>query len=209
MTEDHLWTDNNPRPERRGPRPSVSVRVSFGSGGATPDVSPVGPIELTIEATSAAGELAGWLCDDWWTEVIGRWGDRACTVYVAPTPEALLHPVVLHQVEMLRRVLPEWRAVGYGFVEDLLGRDEIDQLLRSGYHELRLIDGRRPGVLKADRRLDGTTVEVLIGEIRREQTRRSVSTPVLVRVPGSTSDSTSPASAFQGRSAKIPLPQDS
>ncbi|MFQ5495167.1 MAG: hypothetical protein ACE5EX_07275 [Phycisphaerae bacterium] len=161
--------------------------------GMSDDDASTGPIELTIEATNAEKELAPWLDDDWWTERIQRWAGRRVTVLFAPTPAALLHAVVLLHVEMLRRVVPEWRTVGYGYVDDV-PLYAVPALAGSRYDEVRLVDQLRPGYANSDRRVASLTMDELIGWLREEEIRLGVNTPVLVRLPsGRTTQSRSEA----------------
>ena len=178
---------------RRPPGEPVRIRAAFDGGGEIGEEAAAGPIELTIEATSPDGEVAAWLDDDWWTALIERWGEESVTVHIAPTPGALLHPVTIYQVEMVRRVLPRWRVAGHAYLEDMTGVDDIESLATSPYHELRFIDGRRPGSPQSDRLRPSLSIEALFGQIRREQARLGATRPILVRLPSPATDHTTPS----------------
>ncbi|MBI4718016.1 MAG: hypothetical protein HY763_09450 [Planctomycetes bacterium] len=170
------------QPLRRPPTHPRCVHVAFHSDGQVPGGHATGPIELTIEATSPQGELAPWFDDLWWTELVTCCAEESVTVHLAPTPGALLHPVVLHQLDMVFRVAPRWRVVGQAFRDDIAGADGIELLARSPFHEVRVIDGfRNPDV--AVRRLQPLAVEELFAEVMREQRRIGARLPVLVRLP--------------------------
>lgn len=167
---------------RQAPREPARVVAAYDDGGIPADVL-AGPILLTIEATNTDSALAAWLDDIWWTDVIQRWADHAVTVAFAPTPGALLHPVVLHHVEMLRRVLPGWRMVGHGYRDDFAGDAEIGRVAKSPYHEVRFFDQSRPRAPQAAQGTRKLALDELFGRIRREQSRIGVTRPALVRLP--------------------------
>ena len=168
---------------RRPPSSPVHLRVSVDSGGELAEDVPSGPVELTVEVTNGEGKLADWLDDGWWTTAIERWGDDTLTVHVAPTPNALLHPVTLHQLEMLRRVAPRWRIVGHAFLEDLTSESDIRLIAASPYDQIRFLDGPRSNAAQSKRDLPRLSVEEIFGQIRREEAELGVTRPVLVRLP--------------------------
>lgn len=168
---------------RRGPRETPRLTAHFdGSGDLGKDL-PTGPLELTIEATGEDMELAPWLVDEWWTELIQVLADSQVTVHVAPTPGALLDPVVLYQLEMLRRVAPNWRLVGHAFTDDVATDAAVSDLVRSPYHEVRFADDPRPDAGPMERRSWKPSVDKLFGQIRQQQSRLGKTTPILVRLP--------------------------
>lgn len=176
---------------RRGPRETPRLTAHFdGSGDLGKDL-PTGPLELTIEATGEDMELASWLVDEWWTELIQVLADSQVTVHVAPTPGALLNPVVLYQLEMLRRVSPNWRLVGHAFTDDVATDAAVSDLVRSPYHEVRFADDPRPDAGPVDRRSWKPSIDKLFGQIRQQQTRLGRTTPILVRLPSTIRDTTS------------------
>lgn len=167
---------------RQAPREPAEVLAAYDGGGIGGYVA-AGPILLTIEATNGDSELASWLDDLWWTDVIQRWAEYAVTVAVAPTPGALLNPVVLHHVEMLRRVLPAWRIIGHAYRDDLAHDEEIIRVANSPYHEVRFFDQSRPRPSQSDQPARALALEELFGRIRREQLRMNLTRPALVRLP--------------------------
>jgi hypothetical protein len=142
---------------------------------------------VTIEATDSAGELAGWFDDYWWTDLIERWGDEAVTLHIAPTQGALLHPIVLHQMEMVSRVAARWRMVGHAYRSDVASDEVVELLASSPYHEVRFIDQPRPeGSLRGGHGTQELGVDEVFARVRREQISIGASRPVLVRLPRGT-----------------------
>jgi len=192
--------------QRQAPREPARVVAAFDDGGIGNDVVS-GPILLMVEATNVQGELAAWLDDVWWTDVMEQWADCAVTVALAPTPGALLHPVVLHHVEMLRRVVPGWRIIGHAYGDDLATDEEIRQTANSPYHEVRVFDQRRPGFSPVGQGAP-VAVDELFGRIRRDQSKTGTTRPALVRLPtGPTDVALDPSSASQ-HSMDGPSPYD-
>ena len=198
-------TQNN----RHGPREQVKILAAFGGDGKLPPEDASGPVELTIEATDSDLDVASWLTDEWWAEVIQRWADRRVTLHVAPTPAALLHPVLLYQLAMLRRVTPTWRLVGQGYVDDVVTDEAVTELAGSPYHEVRFTEQYRPGVPAPERRSWTVALEELFGRIRREQMRVGALTPILVRLPLGSGDAVAPKRAVAVEEVKPAEPADS
>ena len=173
---------------RRSPRSHRSIVVPFEQGEDLLPTLHECPAEITIEATDAHAALALWLNDAWCLDILKRWADEPLAIHVAPTPGAVLHPVVLHLVEMVRRVAPRWRLVGHMHVEDVRTQGEIEKLASSMFHEVRFIDAARRDGMRDDRtnRTDGAVrpIAELLGLLRAEQIRFATTTPVWVRVPG-------------------------
>ena len=172
---------------RRPPSEPRRIQLSFDSGGKLGEQIVPAPAELALEATNAEGELAAWFHDGWWTEVIERWGDDPVTIHISPTASALLHMVVLHQLEMIRRVAPTWRIVGHAYRDDLSDEDAIDRLACSPYDEIRVIDQTRHSRAPSGQSSLGTALNEIFGRIRREQTRAGTTRPILVRLPAGAS----------------------
>jgi hypothetical protein len=168
---------------RRSPYEPIEIRVGFDGGWETEELDGNRPVVLTVEATNAAEELASWFDDAWWTRIIRLLADHWVTVHIARTPGALLHPVVLHKVDMLRRVMPQWRLVGHAYAGEVSTADAMNQLARSPYHEVRFSDQRRPGALLPDRGTPGPSLAEILIRVRGEQSREDLSMPILVRAP--------------------------
>jgi hypothetical protein len=190
--EEYSEARNATQNNRHGPRKPVRILVAFGGDGKLPPEDASGPVELTIEATDSDLDFAPWLTDEWWAEVIQRWGDRPAAVHVAPAPAALLHPVLLYQLAMLRRVTPTWRLVGHGYVDDVVTDEAVTALAGSPYHEVRFTEQYRPGVPAPERRSWTVALEELFGRIRKEQMRIGAFTPILVRLPSGSGDAVAP-----------------
>ena len=174
---------------RRPPSEPRRIHLGFESEGKLGEQIVPAPAELALETTNAEGELAAWFHDGWWTEVIQRWGDDPLSVHITPTPSALLHMVVLHQLEMIRRVAPTWRIVGHAYRDDLTDEDAIDRLACCPYDEIRVIDQARHSRAPSDRCL-GIPLNEIFGRIRREQARAGTARPILVRLPAGASEPT-------------------
>ncbi len=164
------------------PREPILVRLTANGEGRIPDQPGQGPIELTLEVTHESGDFALWFHDDWWADLIERWGDEAVTIQIAPTPAALLHPVTLHQVEMARRVVPRWRLIGHAYLSDIAPQ-EIVLLARTFYDEVRVIDAPRPTSARSSTDRYDLSIEELFSQVRREQAELGTTRPILVRIP--------------------------
>lgn len=169
--------------QRRAPVSTTHLVATFASGGRLLEQLPSGPVQIVIEATDAEGNLAPWFHDDWFAELIHRFGDEFVTLRIAPTPEALLHPCVCHEVEMVRRVLPHWRVVATGYLSDVQTAEDIRTVAASPFHEVRFFDQVRSGTYLHHRMGLSMSVDELIGRIRRHQSSVTGRTPVLVRLP--------------------------
>lgn len=192
------------RRSRHAPAAPTCIAVPFDRLTDFGEESPPGALELVIEATNSAGEIAPWFDDAWWTEAILRFADRAVTITISATNGALLHPVVLHQIEMLRRVTPSWRIVATTSLNELTTPEDVTVLARSFYHEVRFLDQRRTGAPRSDRCTWSPSVDEVFGLIRREQTRIGISPTVLVRLPFGTGGE-APAVTGQGDSSERTL----
>lgn len=166
---------------RQAPGTAVVVDVPWEGSEDIAERLPAPPFQLHLMATDDHGEAAVWFDDLWWTELITRYADDAIAVVMAPTPGALLHPVVMHQLEMLLRVVPGWRITGYAFVDDLQTLEEWEQAARSPYHELCVVDRlRRPMTAE---RMEIKPLDEVFSAIRAVQKRYGASRPVLTRLP--------------------------
>jgi hypothetical protein len=188
---------------RRRVRPGVSTHLTIPFAGVEHiDPGPKGyPDELLLEVTDAKGEPASWFHDEWLTLLVQAWGECPLTVTIADTPEALLHPLVLHEMLMLRRMAPQWRLVGRGRFSAIQREEDIDQAGRTPYHVLRLVDdvtsivagpGRgAPPRDRADRDVDRAghipgarkSAASIVAGIRAAQAAAGLTTPIIVRVP--------------------------
>ena len=173
---------------RRAPQDTAEIVVPFDSQGRMDDANPQGSVLLTVEVTNPEGELADWFDVDWWSETISAWGNLAVTVRIAPTPSALLHPVVLQSMMMLRRVVPQWRLVGLASGSELLTDDAVEQLATSAFHEVRFTPTLPEDSLMPEHG-NPLTIDELFGRIREFQVRKHRTHPILVRLPAGKADS--------------------
>lgn len=188
---------------RKPPGSRTRLRIAFDGGGRLGEAAVSAPIELTLETTNSDRQLADWLDDLWWTDVLQRWGVDPVWVHIAATPGALLDLVVLHHLDMLRRVAPKWRIVGHAYADDVRTQNDIEQLAASSYHEVRFQDAARPGVDSSRLVAPALPLSRLFGEIRRAQSALGVTRPILVRLPLCT---TTPASSGSPQSVPRKVP---
>ncbi len=166
---------------RRGPRPALRCKAGFDVGWWFEEKTG-GTVELSMEATNAHGQPADWMDDFWWTDVIEKCAEAIVAVELAPTPSALLHPLVLHQLSMIRRVMPHWRIVGHAYLDDLTSEAQIEQLVLGPYHEVRFVDRARSAAT-AGSGTSSRRIDQLFARIREAQNRLRSNLPVLVRLP--------------------------
>lgn len=166
---------------RKRPRPQHMIRVAAASDGQLGPEGTATPTDVLIETTNADGDTAVWFDDWWWMECLSRWKNDKLTVHVLPSPAALLHPVVLHHVQMVRRVAPTWRLVGHCWLADLDLDAAPPALARSPYHEVRVIDAPMPNTSLNRNPNAAPRIEDLLGGVRREQRALGVTLPALVR----------------------------
>lgn len=174
--------------DRRPPGGFRREVVPFADGDISKLADITGPADLVLEATNDGGELAPWFVDEWWVDLIERFAEHPITIVIAPTQASLVNADVLHYMEMLHRVTPNWRLIAFAFPGDLRSLDDIELIARSPYHEVRFIDSMRPGVKKDERMTTDLPLEELFGGIRRTQAEVNAKRPVLVRLPAKAAD---------------------
>ena len=167
---------------RQRPRQQQCVRFAASSDGSHGPRDSAKPTDVYIEATDPHGETAVWFDDWWWMECLSRWKDDGLAVHILPSPAALLHPVVLHHVEMARRVAPGWRMVGYCWLEEMDFDAAPEAVARSPYHEVRVIDASMPQSAGGREPVQALRVQDFIGAVRRAQRGLGRPLPVLVRL---------------------------
>jgi len=163
--------------QRRRPGVGAPLLVNYDHSGEIKPDPQRPPSEIALEATGTDGEPAIWLDDFFWVDLLNAWSRNSLTVRIRPTPNALLHPVVLHQVNMLRRVAPAWRVAAHCYVGDLGAEGVLAQTALSPYHEIHIIDGCRDGKRPSAHAL---RVEDALARIRRVQVANDRTTPILV-----------------------------
>jgi len=161
---------------RRRPGAGRLIRLPFDGNIPASRFEDQIPTEIEIEATNQSGEAADWLTDHFWVDLLGQWVDEPIIVHFVATPGSVLHPVVVHQVHMLRRVADKWRVVGHCYAADLAGEGRVAQAAVSPYHELRIVDGARPGGPKTPI----PRIEDVLSRMRAIQSAQNRTTPVLV-----------------------------
>ena len=168
---------------RRPPAEPVCLEATFDDDRILQVSEEDAPDEIKVHVTNNEGELGEWVTDQWWSQFLRMWGDAPLTVRIAPTPAALLNPIVLYQIEMLHRVAPRWRLVGYAYADEVSGDQDVEAIAESPYHEVRFLDTPRPGSVQVSHNTgDVRSIEELFGDIRRAQAEVGVTRPILVRL---------------------------
>ncbi len=154
--------------------------VSDGSHG--PDVG-VCPEALHLETTYKDGQIVTWFDDNWWLETLRRWKDRSLTIHIMPTADALLHPTVLHELEMVRRLQTPWRLIGHCYLSDIGHPLLLPRVAVNHYDEIRVIDKDRPSSDSREARPSKLTLKEVFDQVRTIQSAEKVSAPLLTRAP--------------------------
>jgi len=177
------WIDNERRrvvaTTRKPPNTPRQLAFAALGDGKLGDEEPSPPAEVLIEPTEPTGEVAYWLDDIWWLELLQRWAERSLTVHVLPSPAALLHPVVLHHLGMLKRVAPRWRLIGHGRCADFNGNGDIETLATSAYDEVRILAESGTGDSTGSKH--AVRIEDLFRQVLQVQRAAGVLRPILVR----------------------------
>ncbi len=123
-------------------RPVKPQRIYFPADGIGEciEVEPEKPIELCIEATDAEGKLVPWLTDEWWIRTHSFCKDRTVTDVILPTTGSLLDSVVLYQLDMVRRIAPKWRIIGYAYATDTKSETNAETWVSTPYDEIRFCE---------------------------------------------------------------------
>ncbi len=155
---------------------------AWGDGGHGPELGPH-PDELRLEVTGEDGLIVDWFDDNWWLESLRRWKDRTLAIHLLPTPDALLHPQVTHELEMVRRLNTPWRLIGYTYVSDIGHASVIRGVAASRYDEIRVIDQQRPSTESFEVGLATLELADVLEEVRHAQASEQVGGPMLTRAP--------------------------
>ena len=165
---------------RRKPNAGLVVHIPF-EGSDDFDVNNMEPpAELHLDATGPSGETAIWLDDYFWLELIRRWSAEPLTIHFHPTPKSLLHPTVIHQLKMLRRVAPKWRLVGHCYLDDLAPEGQIAEVALAVHHEIRIMDAAQPGDTHRGKQAHPLRIQNVVARIRRIQAANDRTTPIIV-----------------------------
>ena len=177
------WTDQRQTASRarRRPRPAHAAYFPVDGGGRFDATDGQKPTDVLIETTHPDGDTAAWFDDWWWMDCLARWKDQQLAMHVLPSPAALLHPVVLHHVEMARRMAPGWRMIGHCWLEEMDLDSSAEAIARSPYHEVRIIDAPMPETVGQPNPARPPKVQDLITRVRQMQRLIDRSLPTLVR----------------------------
>ena len=166
---------------RRRPTNDSRLEVTFDEVRVEGVVGDCRPAEVAIHATNSERVIAPWLTDGWWMELVSRWADDPLVVQVMPTPGAVLHPVVLVQMEMLRRVAPAWRLIGHAHAEELDSERAARIIAGSPYHEIR-VPAAPATTVATPPPLRPARIEQVFSRIRQRQQQLGTTKPILIRL---------------------------
>ena len=168
---------------RRAPGGIKTVHIKADSDGTLGDELGLFPTDIRIEATYDDGQIATWFSDDWWIELLQRYKDRPLTLHMMPTAEALLHPIVLHELEMVRRLQTPWRLIGHCYLSDIGHPMLISKIVASPYDEIRVVTENRPNNGKAVLRTSQLSLAELLERVKSQQMAEQSVYPLLTRAP--------------------------
>ena len=163
-------------------RMQIREFTATGDGGHGHDGLPF-PTELRLETTEVDGRIATWFDDTWWLETLRRWKDRPLTIHILPTPDALLHPIVLHELEMVRRLLTPWRVIGHCYLSEIAQPVLMPRVAVNQYDEVRIIDADRPESDDYNVRPARMTLDEVLDRVRVIQIEQQAHRPLLTRAP--------------------------
>lgn len=184
------WMRDNERKaamqRRRKPGTGRTLSIPFTGLARIPfDTEP--PTELHIEATGSSGEIAVWLDDFFWLDLLQHWPTRPLDIHFTASKNALLHPVLQHQLHMLRRVAPTWRLIGHCYTSELAEETTLRGAALSVYHELQVLEGNNPnttsGNASATPDRPAMRLEDAAASLRRVQSENKRTTPIVVCRP--------------------------
>ncbi|MEE9296037.1 MAG: hypothetical protein V3W34_13890 [Phycisphaerae bacterium] len=154
--------------------------MSDGSHG--PKTGPF-PEELRLETTYENGQIASWFDDNWWLETLQRWKDRPLTIHILPTPEALLHTIVLHELEIVRRLQISWKLIGHCYLSDIAYPQMVTRAAVNQYDEIRVMDEDRTPSESYEVRPAKLTIADMFEQVKTIQASEKVSAPLMTRAP--------------------------
>ncbi len=171
------------RSRRRRPTGmQVRVLVATGDGALGPETGPT-PTDLRLETTYEDGSIVAWFDDYWWIELLRRWKERPLTIHMLPTADALLHPVVLHELEMVRRLTTPWRLIGHCYLSDIGHPSLLRRVAVNPYDEIRVIDADRPSTESFETAAAVLTLSEIFERVHEIQRDEQIPKPLLTRAP--------------------------
>ena len=162
--------------------PQVRVFPANGEGSHGPDTAPT-PSDLHLEVSYEDGRVVTWFDDNWWLETLRRWKDRPLNIHIQRTPDALLNPMVTHELGMVRRLMTPWRLVGHCYLSDIGHPLLLPRVATSQYEEIRIIDADRPCANEFETRPSKLTLREVFDRVRQIQAEEGVGHPLLTRAP--------------------------
>jgi hypothetical protein len=167
---------------RKPTRPEV-FELPANDGGRRPREDGPRPSELRLETTYPGGRIVEWFEDNWWLETLRLWKDRRLAIHILPTPDALLHPIVLHEIEMIRRMETPWTVIGHCYLSDVNHPTLVSRVATSPYDEVRIIDALRPVTDEYDVRPGKFSIAEFLDQVRAAQITERAVTPLLTKAP--------------------------
>ncbi len=153
-----------------------------GEGSHGPNQGPH-PEELRLETTYDNGQISVWFDDNWWLETLRRWKDCSLAIHILPTPDALLHPIVQYELEMVRRLQTPWRLIGHCCLSDIGHPLLMPRVAVNPYDEIRIIDRERSSTDSYEAHPAKLTLDEVFERVRTIQSAERVSAPLLTRAP--------------------------
>jgi hypothetical protein len=155
---------------------------AHGDGSHGPDTGPR-PTDLRLEVTLDDGTISPWFDDGWWIETLRRWKDRPLSIHILPTPEALLHPKVAVELDMVRRMQTPWRLVGHCYLSDVAHPTLLTRLAVNRYDDIRIVDASRPRANDWEVSPPQFSLAEVFERVRAIQLTEQVVYPLLTRAP--------------------------
>lgn len=168
---------------RRPPSGTKTIHIKADSDGDITDELGLYPTDIKLEATLEDGQIAQWFSDDWWIDMLQRFKDRSLSLHIMPTTDGLLHPIVLHELEMVRRLQTPWRLIGHCYLGDVGHSMLVSKVSLSPYDEIRVIPADRPESDRTVKREAQLTFEELAEQVRTVQIAEKTVYPLLTRAP--------------------------
>ncbi len=171
---------------RRAPAGTKTIHIKADSNGSLGDELGMFPTDIRIDCTYDDGQITTWFSDDWWIDLLQRFKDRSLNLHIMPTAEALLHPIVLHELEMVRRLQTPWRLIGHCYLSDVGHPMLVNKIVFSPYDEIRIVTDERPCNGSAVKQSASLSLAELLDRVKTQQIADRTVYPLLTRAPAPT-----------------------
>ncbi len=168
---------------RRPPAGTKTTLVEATSDGDITNELGMFPTDIRLETTFDNGQISPWFVDDWWIAMLRRFKDHSLSLHVLPTTDALLHPIVMHELEMVRRLQTPWRLIGHCYLDDVGHSMLVHKISLAPYDEIRVITADRPQDDRSVKRVAQLSFEELAKRVRTQQIAEKMVYPLLTRAP--------------------------